>query len=158
MAIRKVEKNGQTFFVVAIDRKSKTNSEIRVYKQRSNVQTYDEAIKIEQELIDEAVREVIARENRGQSWGLLVEEWELALRKGEGSDRPLQMSTIIDNVAALNKFTTEWNDRPASSITRVDVRQLFLKMRQEGKSRHRCKAVKNAVNGIYRWDYCLRVQ
>lgn len=155
MAIRKVEKNGQTFFLVAIDRKSKTNNEIRVYKQRSNVKTYDEAIKIEQELIDEAVREVIEKENRGQSWGLLVEEWELALRKGEGSDRPLQMSTIIDNVAALNKFTSEWNDRPASGISRVDVRQLFLKMRQEGKSRHRCKAVKNAVNGLYRWaiDY-----
>lgn len=155
MAIRKVEKNGQTLFVVTAERKSKTNTEIRVYKQRSNVLTYEEAKKVEQELFDEAVREVIARENRGQSWGLLVEEWEMALRRGEGSDRALQMSTIIDNVAALNKFTSEWNDRPASSISRVDVRQLFLKMRQEGKSRHRCKAVKNAVNGIFRWaiDY-----
>lgn len=155
MAIRKVEKNGQTLFVVTAERKSKTNDEIRVYKQRSNVLTYEEAKKVEQELFDEAVREVIARENRGQSWGLLVEEWEMALRRGEGSDRPLQMSTIIDNVAALNRFTSGWNERPASSISRVDVRQLFLKMRQEGKSRHRCKAVKNAVNGIFRWaiDY-----
>jgi integrase len=155
MAIVKTQKNGETIYFVRVDRKSKTNDEIRVYKQRSNILTYEEAKKVEQELVDEAVREVVARENRGQSWAQLVRDWEEALYNGWGADRPLQMSTIIDNIAALDKFTGEWNERPAASISRVDVRQLFLKMQQEGKSRHRCKAVKNAMNGCFRWaiDY-----
>ncbi len=155
MAIIKTQKNGQTFFMARVDRKSKTNDEIRVYKQRSNILTREEAEKAELELIDEAVREVVARENRGQSWAQLVRDWEAALYKGTGADRPLQMSTVIDNIAALDKHTGEWNPRPASGITRVDVRQLFLKMKEQGKSRHRLKAVKNAVNGCFRWaiDY-----
>ena len=155
MAIIKTQKNGQTLFQVRVDRKSKTNEEIRAYKQRSNVLTYEEAQKVELELIDEAIREVLVRENRGQSWAQLVRDWEAALYKGWGSDRPLQMSTVIDNIAALDRYTKEWNKRPASSISRVDVRQLFLKMKQEGKSRSRLKAVKNAVNGCFRWaiDY-----
>lgn len=155
MAITKVEKNGKTLYFVRVDRKSKTNDEIRVYKQRSNIESYEEAKKVEEELIEDAVREVIARENRGQSWAQLVRDWEEALYKGWGSDRPLQMSTIIDNIAALDKYTTEWNPRPATSIERSDVRQLFLSMQQNGKSSSRCKAVKNAINGCFKWaiDY-----
>ena len=155
MAIGNYEIDGKALFYASVDRRSKMDASIRVCKRRDGFLTAKDAKVAERELSQEAKKILDERERHGESWGQLVREWEDALYKGRGTERPVQLTTVIDNVAALDKYTSHWLARPASSITKTDVRELLFKMQDEGKSKGRQKAIKNAINGCFNWaiDY-----
>ncbi|MBS1983069.1 MAG: site-specific integrase [Bdellovibrionales bacterium] len=126
--------------------RSKIKPEIRVQKWTVRIKTQKQAEREETALIKFCQAEVSKRENEGETWGSLVETWELSQRQ-TNSDR-LNECTRADYVATLEKYTSSWWKRPVSTITRADVVEVLSQMKAHSSSisyQNKFKAIINRV-------------
>ncbi len=151
MSVKRIEKDGQVSFEVRVGVRSKNFPRIKVELQDSSAKTQNEAEKLERRLMQEANRKMLMREQQGVLWGRLVDDWEMALREGKGSDRHVEVSTAQDYIQNLRIYTEFWMKRPAHEISRMDFKMVLDEMSLEGRSNSRKRAIGNTVNGIWRW-------
>ena len=151
MAIREYEDENKKYYAISLAMRSSTNRDIRVQRYRTGILSLKEAQKIENELKEEARKEILKKENLGRYWGALVDEWELVLREGFGSARSLSKDSQHDYVHILRTYTKSWWKLPAEHITPADVRDSLFQMEQLGRSRARQKRLKTAIDAVFRW-------
>lgn len=151
MAIRQKENEGKTTFEVSINLRSKIYPELRVQKMKTQVRTLREAQLIERELIRECSAELERRESSDATWVELIDRWELAHRQKQITRSPLQANTVAETVSLLRKKTPAWFKLGCHEIKPGDVRKVLNQMETEGYSKSRLKALKSAINSIYKW-------
>lgn len=152
MSIKEIQNKGRTVFEVRIKVRSKVDPSI--FKEREGkAHSLVQAERLELRLRKEASEYVASREHLGQTWGQIVDSWELALLAGRGTvhGRQVLSTTIQDNIAILRSFTNDWMKRPAASISRSDVRQVYNRLADKGLSYSRIRALKSAIRSAFNW-------
>lgn len=156
MAVQKYEKDGQTFWMVYVNVRSKDRPNIRRQRRVYDLKSEKEAIAEEKRLIQVLSRDLIRAENAAIKWKDVIRQWELAMRDGKGG-YDYVYTTIIDYVARLHKYTENWLNRPAEEINRADAREVLRRIQSDGKTRKFQKSVKDTVNVVFNWAIDHRV-
>jgi len=151
MSIKNFEKDGQIFYEVSVSRRSKIDPTIRIERRFTDIKSERDAHRIERRLAEEVQKEISKREQRGISWGRLVDEWELAMRNGHRLQRPVGATTATDYIASLRQYTPHWMTRPASEVTKADVLDVISFLTEEGRSNSRKRNVLIAINRAFAW-------
>jgi integrase len=102
-------------------------------------------------LIRETQAELSKREHLGCLWGELVDQWELALQKGMGASRGINVSSKQDYLQVLRTYSATWRHKPASTISPADVREAYDQILIQGRTRARQQKFKTAVDAVYKW-------
>ena len=150
MAVIQYQKNGQTLYRVTVKVRSKTDRSLSVQRVRLGLKSEREANAVHRALFNEAAKELASREMDGESWDSVVGQWELYARD-HLQDLGYEITTVIDHVALLRNWTTDWLKRPASQIGGGDAEDLISKLAKAGKSAGFQKTLKHTVNVVYDW-------
>jgi hypothetical protein len=89
-------------------------------------------------------RGVFLKETQGTSWETVVEAWAKSLEHDE-----LAKSTRMDYIAATYNHTSAWLKRPADSINSLDVKELLIQFKVDGKSYKFIRQMKNMLGRIF---------
>ncbi len=148
MAIREYkDENGETRWKVSVSIRSKVNPMIRIQRAKFNCMSEKEAQREEVKLTRECQAEVSKKELRGSAWRVVVNEWEKYLKQ-ECFSRLVE-TTRLDYVAAVRNYTEEWMNRPAASITRLQVKEVLTQLRARGGSQGFQKRMKGLINQVF---------
>ncbi|MFM6928680.1 MAG: tyrosine-type recombinase/integrase [Bdellovibrio sp.] len=147
----KVGLDGAKTYEVSVHIRSTVNRRHRAQKKKVGIKTLKEALAVEKDLIRECSIEVAKLEGSGLPWADLLEKYELVHRKGGIGVKKVQTSTIWETVATLRRFTSSWENKVCTQINAGDVRKVLQEMLEQGYSRSRLRAVKSAINTIFRW-------
>ena len=142
-----VSETGETLWKVYVNVRSKTHSAIRAQRRLAGCKTQKEAEREETKLIRECERELLEKEAKGSNWKAVVDAWAESLDR-EGTNR-LAETTRIDYVAAVRKRTSDWMQRPASSIMKLNVKESLTQLRAEGGSHGFQKRMKGLLNQVF---------
>lgn len=151
MSIKSYAENGATYYQVSVSARGTKDKSIRVQKQKAGISTLALAKKAEKELKDQVLREVIAKESAEAAWGSLVSEWELALRDGDGISKAVGKTTAEDYVQVIHTHAQLWWKRPATDITRGDVRAAYQEIENQGLSKSVADKLRSAINAVFTW-------
>lgn len=141
-----VDSSGDSYYKVYVNVRSKIDKNIRTQRKAKQIPNRREAARLERELLRDCEREISERESRGQSWKALVESWSDFAQKNV---KELSDLTRDDYIAALNKHTYHWFNRPASSITSLDVRELLNTFKADGKTFVFQKKMKGTIARVF---------
>jgi len=150
MSVSKYEKNGQTFWQVYVNVRSKTDPTVRKQKRVLDIQSERQALAEERRLIAEVAFEIAKAENKPLTWNEVIGKWEVAMRTDK-TQFQYAPTTIRDHVSNLTRWTGIWLHRPASDLNRADGRDMLREMELLGKSRNFRKNIKHTVNVVYKW-------
>lgn len=151
MAIKEITENNTKYFEVIVSQRSKINPRFRVQRKKRRVETLKAAQNLEKDFIRECAAEIAKLEGSGLPWPDLLEKYELVHRSGSPLVKQIQLSTIWDSIATLRRFTSSWDDKFCNDINSGDVRRILQSMLDQGYSHGRLKAVRSAVNTIFKW-------
>jgi integrase len=140
------DEKGKVFWHVYVSIKSKINRSVRAQRRARRVEGKREAERLEKQFFEECVRELAQKEAQGQSWKQLVDSWAEYL---ESDDNGLAETTKEDYVTALRNHTKAWFNRPAISITAMDVRELLGLFKADGKTVEFQKKFKNMLTRVF---------
>jgi len=110
-----------------------------------------EAQIFEKEALQYCAAEVARREGSGLPWGDLLEEYELVNRGDDFRSKHILRSTIWETIGTLRRFTKPWDKKLCNEVMPGDVRKLLQEMVNQGYSRSRLKAVRSAINTVFKW-------
>lgn len=147
----KTDPSGTVLYRLLIRKRSSINSRVRAQVRSEWFDTEAEALKQEKKLNKKIDEQLARRQQEGCSWGSLVERWELALRTGKDIGRKITASTVENYCHGLRTHTKKWWNAPANQINSADVRDLYLRLNQEGHSRSMEQKMRSALNGIFAW-------
>lgn len=145
MAVTSYLKNTETLWKVSVSVRSEKDPSIRVQKAKFNFKTEREAQREESKLLRECERSVLIKETKGSSWQVVLESWETSL------DEKLSATTKTDYVSVAYKYTSSWLQRPASSITTLEVKELLQRLKAEGRTYGYVKLIKNLLGRIFNY-------
>lgn len=115
--------NDAPLYEVYVNIRSKSGR--RTQKRVRGFKSKDEASKLEARILREAERDLIEKDANGELWSFVVEKFEENLHRNKN----LLEHTRLDYVAAVRKHTKGLMNRPISSITRADAKNLFEGLR-----------------------------
>jgi integrase len=147
MAIKTyVNEQGEILFQAYVNIRSKNNPSLRAQRKVSGIKTQRDAEREEMRLIRECERSIFEEEEKGESWGTLIEKWEEYLK----TERQVQLNPLTrsDYVAALRKHTLSWWQKKAVTITRSDIREVLNQLHAHGNSisyQHKIKVIIHRV-------------
>jgi len=148
MAIREYQnENGETRCRVTVTIRSKENRAIRVQRSKFNCMSEKKAQRKEVKLTRECQAKVSKEELKSSSWRVVVNEWEKYLKR-ECFSRLIE-TTRLDYVSAVRNYTEAWMDRPAASITRLQVKEALTQLRVRGGSQGFQKRMKGLMNQVF---------
>lgn len=146
--------DGQNLWKAYVSVKSKTKPSIRVQRWKFGCKTEKIAEREEASLMRECHAEVLRRENQGETWGGLVESWEIFLKKNHSG---LNDNTRKDYVASLRKHTESWWKRPAIEINRADVIEMLNQAKAGGSSNSNQNVIKVIINRVFTYGVDHRI-
>lgn len=149
MAISQYIENGENFWSVYVNVRSKENPRIRVQKRIKGLKTQGAALQEEKKVLRLLTEEVSKQEQRGQTWQELVDSWELTERNNP--DRTTSETTFIDNLSLLRRWTQSLSPLHALEIGRAEIKQILREAENQGRSRSFQVNLKAAINGVYKW-------
>jgi integrase len=147
----KDKKTGRLLWEVVERPRSSKDHSVRGYSRRRGLNSEAAAIRLQKAVLKEAMLDLAEKEGRGVLFGSLIEQWELANTKPGEFDRQIQRTTIVDHVNILRGYAIHLFKFPADEIKRADVKVVFDKMRNQGKSKSRQKSLKAAFNNVFEW-------
>lgn len=151
MSIKEVTVNGQKFFDIYLDVRSKIKPSARVQKRQKGIKTLKEAEAIERRFISEAGMELARLEDTTKNWGELLDTYEIVSRQGTATRGKLQADTLREQVKFLRDWTSTWYKRDCRTITPGDVRKVINELEAQGYSRGRQRTLKTNVNCVFRF-------
>lgn len=153
----KTDSQGRTLFRLTIRLRSKSNPLLRPRQTSDWFSTEQEAWNQERKLTQLVEKEIAKKEQEGCSWGYLVEKWEQALHDGRGIGRTINSATVENYIHGLNTHTKDWWRLPANQISRADVRDLYIRLDDDGHSRSMQQKMRSALNGAFTWAIDSRI-
>ena len=134
-------------YQVYINLRSKVNPTLRVQKRVRGIKTKWEAQKTERYLISELSKDLAQKEGLGFSWRMVINYWRRHIE--ETRSKTYSESTIRDYINMLFRWTGDWLDLPASTITKSQGRAALLQVIELGRSTAFQKRLKSTINMIY---------
>ncbi len=135
--------NDAPLYEVYVNIRSKSGK--RAQRRVRGFKSEEEASKYEAKLLREAERDLIEKEEAGETWEYIVDKFEENLRH----NKRLHAHTRLDYVAAVRKHTEAFMRRPVSSITRMDAKSLFEELKLKGLSIGHQKKIKIILNRLH---------
>lgn len=135
--------NDVPLYEVYVNIRSKSGR--RTQKRVRGFKSKIEADKFESKLLREAERDLIEKETAGESWRYVVDKFEDNISKNEN----LKVHTRLDYVAAIKKHTESFMNRPVSSITRADAKEMFQDLSAKGLSIGYQKKIKIVLGRLH---------
>lgn len=154
MGITKYNENGVEYFKVYVHIRSKTDRKRRIQKYSYRLKTEAVARREEKKLIREAAFEVQKLDGLGLNWGDITSLWWAEVQAGYLGK--ITERSARGYLSIINKWTRDWDGRPAAEITRADGRTLLIKMDKAGLSNAYKKKVKNIINKVFDWGVEFR--
>lgn len=151
MAIKEVTIEGQKFFEVYIDMRSKVKKGARAQKRVYRIKSLREAQAIEKQTIIDCTKDLTKQENVSMTWGELLDLYEITLRSGTATHAKMQANILREQVAFLRRWTHEWYDRDCRELTPGDVRRVMNNLEAENYAKTRLRTMKTAINGVFRF-------
>ena len=145
------DKNGETFWKVYVNVRSKTSNSVRAQRRTFGVKTEKEASREEMKLIRECEREILEKESKGSSWGSAVELFEQHFNSPKSEYVVLAETTRIDYLATVRKHTLSWWKRPAVEITKNELREFFGILKAQGISISHRRKIKFIFNKVFEY-------
>lgn len=149
MAITEYTDNGDVLFEVYVQVRSKTKRNIRLQKRIKRIKFKAEALKIEKKLIRDLASEVSRIDNLGETWGDVLHLWAVDVKAGYVGK--ISIKCANEYLSTIYKWTSSWQSRIASEITRADGRDLLIRLEKAGLSCAYQKKIKNIVSKVYDW-------
>lgn len=147
MAIRSYEKNGKKLFQVYVNARSKIDPKLRVQKTVSDLESLSQARREENRINLELGKKMLELEGKAHSWEYVINRWKAEAESGLlGEYSP---STIMDHVASLYNWTSEWLEKSATELGKAEGRDLVKRMLDADKSVSFIKKLKNTVNVVF---------
>lgn len=137
------EKNGSPLWEVYVNIRSESGR--RSQKRVRGFKSTDEAKKFESKLLRECERDLIQKDNTGETWGFVVEEFEKHIL----SNQRLKDHTRLDYIAAVKKHTPNWFKKPINEVSRVDAKDLFDELKQKDLSIGHQKKIKIILTKMF---------
>lgn len=97
------------------------------------------------------IKEIAEKELAAISWKILIERWSIAVLEKKYNPTKMDQNTFRDNSAQLDKKTSNWMNLPADSICPADVDDLFEQLKEAEYSTSRLRALKGAINSVFRF-------
>jgi integrase len=145
------QESGENRFSVYVNARS-SNGGGRAQKRKNNLKTLAEAQRVESQLLKQCQRELWQRENVGQNWRNVVDQFESYLLKT--TSEKINNHTRIDYVASVRKHCKSWESKFVSDISIADAQDLFDELMRNKISISQQKIIKNVISRIY--DYAQR--
>lgn len=149
MSIREYVHNSKSCFDVYINIRSIKNPNIRIQKRKKKILTESKARAIERALTEKAIKEIIQKENLEMSWGKLVLKW-YEYKKTDNFE-PIAVETLGDYLSALKTWTKDFWDRPYTSLSRGEIKNIIVKLDDEGRSKSFQSKIKHNINSVFKW-------
>jgi len=149
MAITQYEKDGTALWKVYVNLRSKVDPSVRVQKHLLDFKSEAAARSEEKRLIKLLTEKLLQEEGRGSHWEYLIERWEETMKQ----DQFCRISplSIGDYAGMMKLWTKNWLKKPASEITKADVRDVVKEMDVQGTSSNYQRKMKNAINLVFTW-------
>ena len=141
------DNNNNTLYKVYVNVRS--DSGFRVQKRFKGIKTLTLAKRKEKELLKLCTLEIKKREEQGESFASLLDQWELYHKTYKSKD--LNATTRTDYLGSLHKHCTAWLKRPAASITRMDVMEVLNQMLAQGYSQSYQNKMKVIIHRMFRF-------
>jgi integrase len=141
---------GEKLFKVRIIRKSALQPELAIDKKDKGFKTSIEAERAVRKMMVQAERELIEAEQKTCLWENLVDEWELAARKGDIFIRTLKPQTVDDYVFLIREHCKEWMNLHVAEIDRARAWMVLDRVERE-ISFSRRKRVRTAIDAVFKW-------
>lgn len=141
---------GEKLFKIRIKRKSATDPRVAIDKREHGFKSRAEAERAEKKLSHIAERELMAAEQKTCLWKNLVEEWEIAARKGDIFIRSLGPQTIDDYAFIIRDHCQDWMDLHVSEIDRARAWMVLDRVERE-LSISRRKRLRTAIDAVFKW-------
>ena len=120
-----IKEIGPNEFKVNLKMVSKVDLTLIIQKAKG-VKSLKQALKERDGLKEEALRELIRREQLGSLWGKLATDWLVGITTGRiQTSKNLSAKKLYDYNQTAQKYTKRWWKKPAAEITTADVKQLF---------------------------------
>ena len=155
MSISTYEENGETFFKVYVNLRSRMLPRIRrqkilLHDRNGNKMTSLSLAQAEEKkLIRNLTEEISNLETKGLTWGEVIDRWNSFYYFDP--QKRYNKSTVLNHVQLLENWTQSWLNRPAKEISRGDARALFRDAHAKGKSFKFQKDLKSCINVIFKW-------
>ena len=141
--------SGKKYYNVSISIRSKLVPTLRVQKRKTKIETLNKARIAEKELYDKCYSELYEKENRGCTWGAVVEKWN-NYKKTDKFD-PIAPHTLHDYTQSMRKWTQSIWDKPAKEVSRSDIKKVISYMDEDGRSKNFQSKTKGVINRIFTW-------
>lgn len=138
-------------FSVYVNLRSRIIPNIRLQKRIQGIKTFNEAIRIEKNLIKEISTQIAHKEGHGFTWRMVVLKWASIVDSEFYFDHKYNPAVIKDYISMMNNWTSGWLDRSASEICRGDGRDVLNQVLVQGRTKAFQKRLKNTINMIYNW-------
>lgn len=146
--------DGKRLWKAYVSARSKTKSSVRVQRWRFGCKTQKQAEREEANLLRECHAEILRQESQGETWGALVEGWELYLKEYHSG---LNERTRKDYIATLRKHTGCWWKRPANEVCRADVIEILEHAKANGISNSHQNVIKVIINRVFSYGIDHRI-
>jgi len=143
-------KTGQILFKVRISRSSSNQPGVVVDKRAMGFKTKTEAERAEKKLLSQIERELVQAEQKSCLWENLVDEWELAARKGDIFVRSLSPQTVDDYTYIIRDHCRDWMKLHVTEIDRARAWMILDRVERE-ISISRRKRLRTAIDAVFKW-------
>ncbi len=150
MPIEEYLLNEKTYFKAWVDLRSKSARQVRVQKYKAGIESRKEAERCERSLLRDAHEALVKKENRGYLFGDLLDEWELASRRGDIFCRQICESTLYDYIFVIRTYATDWLKMRIDEIDKALVWAVFEKVEREVSVTRRIR-LRSAIDSVYNW-------
>lgn len=143
------EKSGKLYFDVYVCIASKINPAIRVQRRKTKITSKNIALKIERDLYQECGKALHLEENRGHSWGSIVNQWY----KYETSNKlsPIGKDTLEDYFNSLKIWTKPFWDKPAFQLSKSEIKNVLGRLEEADRSKSYQAKMKQTINKVFTW-------
>ena len=157
MSIRTYEKNGKKLYEVYVHVKSGSVAGLRIQRRKTNLDSYQAAVREEKRMLKEASKELSIKEERGSCWKHIVDDWETEQLSKEGMIRYSNPHTVKDYASLLRRWTKEWFPLTADELNRGDGKKVINDALKAGKTKSFVKKLKFTINLVFNWAIDNRI-
>ncbi len=158
MAQKEIIEKGVKTLLIALNVRSKTDPSIRLQARRKfpNIKVNSpKANKLEKQLIRETERRLAEKEGFGITWSnLLAKYFECISPRVQRGEWVQSKQTFSEAIKSLEKWTSDWDNTPASQISSGDVKRLFYQMKGQGISDSWLGKLRGDIKKVYEFGIC----
>ncbi len=153
MSIKEIQRDGIKGYLIVGRFKSRTDQSSNPKQKRVFNITLNDAKKIERELIQEAKKAAIHKDEVGLTLKSLVQQWHQRELLTIKTDTP----TLKEYLRTIEIYANSIINQPVSRLTEGHLEDIYAEMKSLDKSHSRMRTLRSGLNSVYNWGYRERI-